>query len=119
LGSVFGLEMFEKIAQSKIVFNKHINHVGKAAANIRLFEVTGAGSCLLTDHKDNLSDYFDIDNEIVTYKSKEELISKAKYLLLNENERKKIAKAGQDRTLKDHNYSARFDQFSNYLLSII
>ena len=31
--------------------------------NIRMFEATGVGSCLLTDHKQNLQDLFIPDEE--------------------------------------------------------
>jgi len=117
-GDVYGLEMFQIIADSKIVLNKHINQVGNYAANKRLFEVTGAGACLVTDYKENLKYLFDIDREIVTYRSIEELISKVRYLLNNEEERKRIAKAGQEKTLSDHNYQLRFDAFRKYLKTI-
>ena len=50
---------------------------------------------------------FDIDNEIVTYKSIDECIEKVKWLLKNPLESKKIALAGQARTLKDHSVENR------------
>ena len=118
-GEVYGLDMFQIIADSKIVLNKHINQSGNYAANIRLFEVTGAGSCIVTDYKDNLSDYFDVHNEIVTYRTNDELVSKVKYLLSHEEERNKIAKAGQRKTLSNHNYQLRFDEFGDYLKLIL
>lgn len=119
IGNVFGIEMFQKIAQSRIVFNKHINQVGNVAANIRLFEVTGAGACLLTDYKDNLKDFFDTEREIVTYKTKSELISKIDFLLKNESNRKDIALAGQNKTLNQHSYHNRFITFKEFLYSLM
>jgi len=113
---VYGLDMYQVIADSRIVVNNHINQAKIYAANMRLFEVTGAGACLVTDYKENLSDYFDINNEIVTYKTNAELLSKVKYLLSHDEERSKIAQAGQLRTLRDHNYQLRIDAFTSYLL---
>lgn len=117
-GDVYGPDMFQVISDSKIVFNKHINQVGNYAANIRLFEVTGAGSCLITDYKENLSSYFDLENEIVTYKTSSELVSKVNYLLKNDGIRRKIAKAGQNKTLTSHNYEMRFNPFISYLKKV-
>ena len=110
--------MYQVIASSRIVINSHIDQVGNYAANMRLFEVTGAGSCLVTDYKDNISDYFDDNTEIITYKNTEELVSKVKYLLSNEHIRKEIADRGQKRTLICHNYQLRFEKFANYLFEI-
>jgi glycosyltransferase involved in cell wall biosynthesis len=108
---VYGLEMYQVMADSKITINTHIDQAKNKAANIRLFEATGAGTCLLTDWKENLQDYFKIDEEVVAYKSSEECIEKANYLLKNEAERVKIAKAGQKRTLEEYSYENRIMEF--------
>ncbi|MBI4931503.1 MAG: glycosyltransferase family 1 protein [Bacteroidetes bacterium] len=104
---VFGLEMFKLLASSKICFNIHGEIAKKCAGNIRLFEATGTGTCLVTDWRENLTDLFDVEKEIVTYKSAEECMDKVKWLLNNPDEREKIAKAGQERTLKYHTVENR------------
>ncbi len=106
-GQVFGLDYFDVLARSKICFNCHIDVAGNSAGNMRLFEATGVGSCLLTDWKSNLSDFFESDREVVVYRSVEECIEKAGYLLEHEAERSQIARAGQKRTLRDHTYAQR------------
>ena len=45
--------------------------------------------------------------EVVTYRSPEEGIEKALYLLDREEGRRAIAAAGQRRTLRDHAYAGR------------
>ena len=112
---VYGLEMFRVLSRSKIGFNIHIDVAGKSAANIRLFEVTGVGSCLLTDHKDNLKEYFEIDKEVVTYRSLPECVEKVKWLLDHPKEREAIALAGQTRCLKDHNFEVRSQQLDSVI----
>ena len=97
---LYGIEMFKALSKSKIGFNSHGGVAGEYAANVRLFEVTGVGSCLLTDHKKNINDFFEPDKEVVTYKSSEECIEKIYWLLSHPNELKQIALAGQKRTLK-------------------
>lgn len=112
---VFGMDMYQLLADSKMTFNSHIDSAGNKAANMRLFEATGVGTCLVTDYKDNLSDFFDINNEVVTYKSIPECIDKVKNLLRDEPLRKKIAAAGQSKTLSTHTYQNRVEQFSIFL----
>ena len=69
---------------------------------MRMFEVTGVGSCLLTDTGQNMEDLFEPDTEVLTYETFEEAVEKYQYVTENETEREKIAKCGQLRTLKDH-----------------
>ena len=104
---VFGLKMYQVLYKSNICFNVHGDIAGNCAGNIRLFEATGSGACLVTDWKENIDDLFVPGKEIITYKSKEECIQKVKWLLENPEERLKIAKAGQKRTLENHNVEKR------------
>ena len=118
---LFGLEMYQKFSENKVVFNIHINSAGDEAGNMRLFEATGVGACLLTDHKSNITDYFEPGKEIITYNSVEDCKEKIKWLLANPDDCKKIARAGQIRTLKDHTYAQRavimHEAFKNFFLN--
>jgi spore maturation protein CgeB len=107
---VFGIDMYNLFKNSKIVLNIHIGVAGNYAGNMRMFEVTGVGSCLLTDNKTNLGDLFVPDKEVIVYNSMEECIEKAKWLLQNEEERSKIARAGQQKTLSSHTVENRSRQ---------
>ncbi len=106
----FGLEMLNILQRSDIVFNIHTEAISPYIGNMRMFETTGVGSCLLTDTGENVSDLFEEDREIVVYRSEEELLEKIKYLRDNPSEREKIAKAGQRRTLNDHNLQNRCER---------
>jgi spore maturation protein CgeB len=103
-GEMFGLDMYRTLMDSRVTLNTHIDLAGGKAANIRLFEATGVGTCLVTDWKENIRDLFVPDEEIVTYRSIDEAAEKISYLLEHENERKKIARAGQARTLRDYTF---------------
>lgn len=107
----YGLEMYETIRKSKVVLNIHADSSPKFASNMRLFETTGMGSCLFTDWRENLTELFRPDFEIVTYKNREECIEKAKWLLDHPREVEAIAKAGQARTLQEHTFSHRAEVF--------
>jgi spore maturation protein CgeB len=104
---LYGIDMYNLFNKAKIILNIHIGVAGEYAGNMRLFEVTGVGSCLLTDYKRNLKDLFDVDKEVVVYNSQEDCIEKVKWLLENENQRKEIAQLGQKRTLESHTVGDR------------
>lgn len=107
---VYGLEMYRVLQSGKITHNRHTNAMGLIFGNIRLFEATGVGSCLLVNTADNVRDLFEPDAEIVTYASIDECIEKSRYLLEHEDERRSIADAGQKRTLSDHTIQQRCEQ---------
>jgi spore maturation protein CgeB len=104
---LYGIDMYNLFNTSRIILNMHIGVAGDYAGNMRLFEATGIGSCLLTDNKKNMSELFDLDKEVVVYDSPEDCITKAKWLLENEAERMNIAIAGQKRTLISHTVEKR------------
>ncbi len=110
-GEAWGLDMYQIRFNSKIVITSHITSVAdKYANNMSLYEVTGVGACLLTDMKDNLSELFTPDIEVATYRSSDECVEKLRYLLENEHERAKVAKAGQLRTLRNHTFHNRMEE---------
>ena len=111
-GALFGIDMYNVLASSKITINSHIDASTKSAANYRLFEATGVGSCLVTDWKDNLSEYFEPEKEVVTYRTPQECIEKVKYLLHHEEERKRIALAGQQKTHREFTFEKRIHKFA-------
>jgi spore maturation protein CgeB len=108
---VFGLDMLRTLHQSSISFNAHIGIAGKYAGNVRLFEATGAGSCLLTDWKENMSDLFEDGVEVVTYRCADECVEKARWLLDHPDTCLEIARAGQRRTLHDYNFDCMVERF--------
>ena len=109
-GQAWAMEMYQKIAESKITINRHIDVAENYANNMRLFEATGMGALLITDKKKNLSSLFKVNKEIVEYDSNKELFDKINYYLSHDKEREEIAKNGQSRTLKDHTYNIRMKE---------
>jgi spore maturation protein CgeB len=77
---------------------------------MRLYEATGVGSMLLTDAKSNLHELFEPDAEVVTYCDADELAGRIEYFLDHDEERRAIARAGQERTLRDHTYAKRMEE---------
>lgn len=115
-GPAWGRRMYEILQQSRVTLNAHgaIDVRGRAATNIannlRLYEATGVEACLVTDWKDNLPELFSPGVEVVSYRTVEECIEKVRYYLTHEEERARIAAAGQARTLRDHTYQRRMEE---------
>ena len=89
------------LASSKVIFNAHRGEPADYC-NIRIFEATGVGSCLITDKPDKVKQYFVPDEEILTYSNIEECVEKVNYVLENETVRKEIARKGQLRTMNNY-----------------
>ena len=107
--------MLQNLSDFLVTFNMHIAQTGDHACNMRLFESTGVGCCLLTDYKQDIKELFSIDEEIVTYRTKEEAVEKSKFLLNNPEQAEKIGLAAQKRTLKDYNTEKQVDTLVNLL----
>lgn len=112
---LFGVEMFQKLRNSRVVLNNHIDISPVSASNMRLFETTGVGACLITDWKENLADLFEPDEEVLTYRTAAECAEKVGYILDNETKRREIAEAGQRRTLRDHTFENRVNEIDRII----
>lgn len=113
--SVFGLNMYQTLRDSKVTFNCHIAISSCAASNMRMFEATGVGTCLITDWKEKLHELFEPDQEVVAYKSAQECVEKVKWLLDHPRQREAIASAGQKRTLRDHHFFRRAERLNDII----
>jgi ribosomal protein S18 acetylase RimI-like enzyme len=105
--AVYGLGMYGTFRRARISVNVHADASPSHASNQRLYEVTGVGSCLLTDWRDNLPDLFEPDREVVAYRTAGECVEKVRWLLAHEPERETIARAGQQRCLAQHTHRHR------------
>ena len=118
-GGAWGIEMYKILHRSLITLNHHIDVADDYAGNARLFEATGTGTLLVTDWKTNLHKMFEPGEEIVAYRSPDECAEMIQYYLEHEEARRAIARAGQQRTLRDHTYYQRMQEFEaivqNYL----
>lgn len=95
----------KKFSQSRIVFNISI----KDDLNMRVFESMATGSMLLTNWIPTLGELFEDGKHLVTYKTYDEMIEKARYYLEHEEEREKIAQAGYEEVIAKHTYRHRVE----------
>jgi hypothetical protein len=105
--AVYGLDMYAALGASDASINFQGWGVDFLVPNMRLFETTGMGACMVTDAKPGLDGFFTPDREAVTYSSPDECAEKVRWLLDHPAERAAIAAAGQKRTLKDHRFRDR------------
>lgn len=105
-------EMIGIMNSSKIGLNLlngwAINQLGQIKG--RVFEIPQLGLMQLTTTADDLEAYFEPNKEIVIVRTMQELIDKAKYYLNNGSERVKIAEAGYQRMLKEHQWHHRIEK---------
>lgn len=97
-------EMAEKFAQSKIVFNHSLNN----DINMRFFEGMSSGSCLVTDHIDEIAE-LGLKNGVHyhAYRNMEEMVDLVRFLLDNDDIRERTALEGRKEVNANHTYSAR------------
>jgi hypothetical protein len=117
---VFGLDYYRVLGRSQVTLNHHSYQAsGPHASNLRLYEATGMGACLVTDHKDDLGTYFDVGSEVVSYENEVDCAEKVRYLIDNPSEAEAIAAAGQLRTVTEHNYARRIEQLDGWLKGLL
>jgi spore maturation protein CgeB len=112
VGSAWGIEMYQVLRDSFLTLNHH-SDFPHYANNLRLFEATGVGTLLITDWKKNLHEMFEPGKEVVFYRTPQECAEMIQYYLKHDKEREAIARAGQQRTLRDHTYYKRMQEFAD------
>ena len=74
---------------------------------MRVFDVLACGGFLLAEYSKGLEDLFILDEELVCYRTMDELIQKVDYYTKNPHLTKQIAERGRERVLRDHTIAAR------------
>jgi len=113
INNLYGLsqeQMIEHWCRSRIGLNLSTNDNDPTDATqmkLRMFEVPAAGSLLFTQHHSGIEEFYEIDSEIITFKTFEEFSKKAKFLLKNRRIVQKISNNGHKRFIKEHQSTAR------------
>ena len=114
---VFGLEMYRVLRSFGTTVNVQPGLSNQHATNVRLFEATGVGTCLLTDRSVDIGDYFS-DDEVVTFGTIDEAVERATFLIENPKAAFEIGARGQRRTLAAHTYKERMARVIDHLTSV-
>lgn len=118
-GPAWALAMYDRLFNARIALNHHIDVAENFANNMRLYEATGVGTLLLTDRKDNLDEIFDTRSEVVAYADADECVEAISHYSTHEAERAAIAAAGQRRTLREHTYLQRMEEFVSIVTPLL
>lgn len=107
---VWGKDKTKAICASDISLNPHhpLNDIKGTPS--RTFDIAACGGFQLAEYKEDIEDLFKTGEEIICYKTMDELRKLIKYYLLHPDERKEIGLAGQKRVLKEHSYDHRVRQ---------
>ncbi|WP_224982614.1 glycosyltransferase family protein [Geomonas agri] len=117
--ALFGLEMFQLVADSLLALNIHADSSPLFASNMRLYEVSGVGSCLVSDWKQNLHEIFEPDREVAVFRSAEECVEKVKWLLEHRIVAEEMGRAAQRRTLENYTFAHRAPGLAGLLQGLL
>jgi spore maturation protein CgeB len=85
-------------------------HPGEVfGVNARLFEAAGCGAAIITEWREALPDLFVEDEEVLAFRSFDELVAKARALLADPARSRALGDAAARRAHADHSYENRLD----------
>lgn len=110
--------LFFKRSQNRIVPDfwhfadnlRSLRHLGIPQIKARPFELAACRTFVISGYADDLENYYQENEEMVFYRSVIDLVEKIKHYLSREDERERIARAGYERTIKEHTYEKRFKE---------
>ncbi|WP_297213912.1 MULTISPECIES: CgeB family protein [Thermodesulfovibrio] len=105
-----GIAKAKAISASKISLNIHHPLNDIHGVNRRTYDIAGCMGFQLVDYKVDMERVFEINKEIICYRSLDELKKLIEYYLKHPEERKEIAKSAYSRVLKSHTYDIRAKQ---------
>jgi hypothetical protein len=116
---LFGRDLMRLFSASAIALNIHAEKGSAAVGNFRMFEITGAGACLLSESGPNLAVFFQEGKEMVRYDDACQCLERIRHLLNHPEQAQAIAQAGQQRTLRTHTLQRRWQVVANHLKELL
>jgi len=92
-----------------------VAHYPVLHTHARPFELAGCKAFVISGHSEGIEEYYKDGEEMVFYRTSEELVEKIRFYLPREEKRKKIAEAAYARTLREHTYEARFQNIFRHI----
>lgn len=113
-GSIdYGDRMREIFRRSRINLNITLRSI-QSGIPLRAFDVMGSGGFLLSNFQADFLEYFVPGEDFVVYESREDLLCKISYYLAHEEERKAIARSGQEKVAAGHTYQHRVREMFDF-----
>ena len=105
------------IMRDSVISLNFANAKGRNQIKARNFEVPGAGGFLLSEAAPGLENYYKTGEEIDAFSDTDELILKIQYYLAEHEHRDRIARAGFERTRREHTYELRLEEVVAFTLN--
>jgi len=99
----------EIVRDSRISLNFSRSRGGRQL-KARTFEVPGAGGFLLTEDAPGLDRWYRPGEEVAVFRNSSELVSQIRFFLDHPTERDAVARAGHERTRREHTYEHRLNE---------
>ncbi|MBI2629000.1 glycosyltransferase [Candidatus Pacearchaeota archaeon] len=116
-GKVNNEELLNIINESKINISFTKNYVDKPHFKSRVFEICACNAFLLTEFFSGYYDFYKEGKEIITFKTKDEMLEKVNFYLKDNKKREKIAKAGYIKTIKNYDQYKHFEKLFSEIFS--
>jgi spore maturation protein CgeB len=100
--------------RAKIGFNVH-NRGDYTVGSYRLFDLPGNGVMQISDGGEYLASFFRVGDEIIGYRTADELVDLIRFYLSHDDERRRIARNAYRRVIKDHRIGHRLHQAANLI----
>jgi spore maturation protein CgeB len=113
-------EEYAKVARfSKVFLAFDAKPEIRKSMSARMYTAVGCGAFYLCKYVEGIEEVLEPGREIVTFHDEDEMIEKIKYYCGRDDERKKIAEAGQKRVLNEHTYEIRTKQMLDIIQKVI
>ena len=117
--SVYGYIDYEHdmplmFANSAINLNITLRNI-RTGIPLRALDIMGAGGFLLTNYCPELSEFMVDGEDFVAYSDVNDCCEKASYYLRHEDERRRIAQNGREKTAKYFNYDVQIGKMTDVL----
>lgn len=117
--SVYGYIDYEydmplMFANSAINLNITLRNI-RTGIPLRALDIMGAGGFLLTNYCPELSEFMVDGEDFVAYSDENDCCEKAAYYLRHEDERRRIAQNGREKTAKYFNYDVQIGKMTDVL----
>jgi hypothetical protein len=98
----------EIFSSSRIILNfGDIAYTDYQCGKCRDFEIPMSGGLMLTSHNEHLSKYFKLDEEVFTFRNREECLNQIHRLLADETLCERARKTSRERALREHTWEHR------------
>lgn len=102
---IWGEDLNRLYNQAAIILNITFWNPLEGGNTQRIVDVPSSGALLLTDDNDEIRTLFKIDEEVVTFRTPEDLRNKVEFYLCHVDERDRIAQAGYEAALRIPGFS--------------